>query len=193
MKINLNPEFNMPELKKGSIIISDPFLRDPNFDRSVILICDHDEKGTFGLVLNRPAELNLENVIDDFKGISKELLVGGPVQQNTLHYIHKFEDYYEGALEVVNGIYWGGNFEVIKEKINNNELDLDKIKFFMGYSGWDFGQLQEEINEKSWFVADLGDNSIFEADSSNLWKRVMEIMGGELRWLANSPQDPRMN
>lgn len=194
MKINLNPEYNMPEIKTGSILISDPFLKDPNFDRTVILICEHNENGSFGLILNKPVEVKLEDVIEDFKGTNKELLIGGPVEQNTLHYIHTVEDgSIPGSVKVANGIFWSGDFEIIKSRIINGEFNLNKIKFFMGYSGWGEGQLQDEINQKTWFVADLGDNTIFEADTNSLWKRIMQLMGGELRWLANSPPDPRMN
>ncbi|MEQ8358176.1 MAG: YqgE/AlgH family protein [Cytophagales bacterium] len=193
MNINLYPDYNMPEVKKGSILISEPFLKDPNFDRSVILICEHNENGTFGLVLNRPIEVKLGEVLEDLEGNAKELLIGGPVQQNTLHFIHKLGNEIIDSIELANGIYWGGDFEQLKIKIISDSIDLDKIKFFIGYSGWDAGQLDREIEEKSWFVADLGDNSIFEADSTNMWKRVLEIMGGELKWLANSPSDPRLN
>jgi putative transcriptional regulator len=193
MSLNLHPEYNMPEVKRGSILISEPFLKDPNFDRTVILICEHNENGTFGLVLNRPVEVKLGEVLEDFEGNNKELLIGGPVQQNTLHYIHKLGDEIFDSIELVNGLYWGGDFDQLKVKIIENSLDLNMIKFFIGYSGWDAGQLVQEIEEKTWFVADLVDNSIFEADSTNMWKRVLEIMGGELKWLANSPADPRLN
>lgn len=193
MKINLFPEYKMPEVRRGSVLISEPFLKDPNFDRTVVLICEHNDDGTFGLVLNRPVDVTLGEVLEELEGIPKELLIGGPVQQNTLHFIHKLGDEIVDSIELVNGIYWGGDFEQLKTKMTSEDIDLDKIKFFIGYSGWDSGQLEMEIKEKSWFVADLGDNSIFEADSTNMWKRVLEIMGGELKWLANSPSDPRLN
>ncbi len=185
--------YKMPEVKKGSILISEPFLNDPNFERSVVLICEHNEDGTFGLVLNRPIEVKLGEVLEEFAGNEKELLIGGPVQQNTLHYIHKLGDEIAGSIELSNGIFWGGNFEQLKFKLISQTLELDKVKFFIGYSGWDYGQLDREIEEKSWFVANLGDNTIFEASAENLWKRVLEIMGGELKLIVNSPSDPRLN
>jgi putative transcriptional regulator len=193
MKLNLNSDYEMPEVKKGSVLISEPFLNDPNFDRTVVLICEHNEQGTFGLVLNRPVEIKLGDVLEDLTGVDKELLIGGPVQQNTLHYIHKLGEEIVEAEEISKGIFWGGDFNQIKTMILAESIDLDKIKFFLGYSGWDAGQLDREIEEKAWLVADLGDDSIFEAESDSMWKRVLQIMGGEVSWLANSPSDPRLN
>ena len=151
----------MPEVKRGSILISEPFLNDPNFDRTVVLICEHDENGTFGLILNKTVEIKLEDVLEDFEGLDKQLMIGGPVQQNTLHYIHKLGDELPESKEIAPGIFWGGDFDILKTMLKEHLIDMNKIKFFLGYSGWDVGQLDNEIEEKSWFVADLSDDSYF--------------------------------
>ena len=183
----------MPNVGKGSVLISEPFLKDPNFERTVIIICKHNQEGSLGFVLNRPVELTLKDVSEELLGLDNSLFVGGPVQQNTLHFLHKGLVEIEDSQKVSPGLYWGGSFEELKWKLENAEIKDEDVRFFLGYSGWDEGQLQSEIDQKSWIVANLGDDSIFDIEPEVLWRRVLKHMGGKFKVVSNYPHDPRLN
>ncbi len=184
---------NMPEVQEGSILISEPFLKDPNFDRTVIIMVKHNDEGSLGFVLNRPLDLTLGEVANDFESMSNALFVGGPVQQNSLHFLHKGSVEISESTLVSPGLYWGGSFDDLKWKMKSGEIKNEDIRFFLGYSGWDSGQLADEISGKSWIVANLGDDSIFDIAPQNLWRHILEHMGGEFKVVSNYPEDPRLN
>jgi putative transcriptional regulator len=119
----------------GSLLIAEPFLGDSNFERSVVLVCEHSDEGTFGLVLNQTTNLNLSDVIDDVYA-EYPLFLGGPVQQNTLHYLHRRPDLIDGSIRVGEGLFWSGDFEQVKQAINIGTLPETDIRFFVGYSGY---------------------------------------------------------
>ncbi len=183
---------NIPE--SGNLLISEPFLQDENFVRSVVLICEHNENGSFGLVLNKLSILKLNELIEDVSITECEVYVGGPVEQNTLHFIYFGEKLTENSIELAKGLWWGGNFEEILEKINLGILKRDLIRFFIGYSGWSIGQLDAEIEENTWIISDNVDSeNIFTASPEELWKIILKSMGGEYQMMANYPIDPRLN
>lgn len=182
------------EPEKGDLLISEPFLPDPNFERTVILICEHDENGTVGFVLNKPALVGLEEVMNDMSGVHADLFVGGPVQQDTLHFLHKCDELKENANHVIDDIFWGGDFERLTTMINTQQLDSSEFRFFVGYSGWSEGQLLNELKEKSWIVfKNASSQLIFDSDAKDLWKVVLEQMGGKFKLISKYPTDPRLN
>ncbi|MFT2011049.1 YqgE/AlgH family protein [Pontibacter sp. 13R65] len=181
-------------LQAGSVLISEPFLGDPNFERSVILLCNHEEQeGTFGLVLNKMSNLMLSDVLDVFESsFDIELGIGGPVQYNTLHYVHRLPDLPE-AIKLGENVYWGGDFEALKARISAGTVATADIRFFLGYSGWTAGQLQEEINKNVWIVNNNAVNKLFNFESGSLWHELLRQMGGKYKVLSNYPIDPRLN
>lgn len=182
------------EPKAGSLLISEPFLQDENFVRSVVLVCEHNENGSFGLVLNKISILKLDELIDNILISDFEVYVGGPVEQNTLHFIYYGEKLSETSIELGKGLWWGGNFEDIIEKISLGILDKEAVRFFIGYSGWAADQLNSEIQEKTWIICDEVDTkNIFSSSAVELWKIILKNMGGEYQILANYPIDPRLN
>lgn len=187
-------EKNSAKPQNGSLLISEPFLGDPNFERTVILLCSHsEEEGSFGLVLNRPSNLKLSDVLDlDEEEFDVELGVGGPVQYNTLHYVHRLPNLPQ-AVKLEEGLYWGGDFELLRTMINAGLINSEDIKFFLGYSGWTSGQLQEEIDKNVWIVNNNAANKLFKLGSDTLWRNVLREMGGKFKVLSNYPVDPRLN
>lgn len=183
---------NKPQ--NGSILISEPYLGDPNFDRTVVLICSHvEDEGTFGLVLNRKSNMKLSDVVDVYNdAFEAELGIGGPVQYNTLHYIHQIPDIPQ-AVELHKGLYWGGDFESLRTLIAAGGVNIDDIRFFLGYSGWTPGQLQEEIDKNVWIVNNNAANKLFNLEADTLWRSILRQMGGKYKVLANYPVDPRLN
>ena len=185
---------NIPDPKGGDFLISEPFLPDPNFERSVVLICENSEEGTFGLVLNKTTDLLLEDVMDEEIPFHGTLNIGGPVEQNTLHFIHRIEEPIEGSVEIGHGLYWSGNFEQIKSLLREGTIDEYSVKFFLGYSGWSEGQLREELDRQSWFVKPTATpRQVFDLQEEALWKSILEDMGGKYKVFSNYPIDPRLN
>ena len=189
-----NYSFDKIEPKKGDLLISEPFLADPNFSRTVILLCEHNEEGSFGFVLNKPAQITLNKLIEGAGNREDSVYVGGPVQQNALQFIHKNDGLIEGGVEVKEGIFWGGNFEQMLAMMEGELIPPTDIKFFVGYSGWGTDQLKSELEVKSWIISrNVNVDQIFNTDVESLWKEVLNTMGGKYKIVANFPVDPRLN
>src|SRR5687768_14536842 len=128
---------------KGKILISEPFLNDPHFKRTIILLSEHNEEGSIGFVLNKPTEYKLNQVIDDFPEFDTLVYYGGPVQLNTLQFIYKGENIIEGSMEIMPGLYWGGSFDLLRTLIESKAVNPEDFRFFLGYSGWGDGQIND--------------------------------------------------
>ncbi len=183
----------MIEPGPGILLIADPFLKDPNFLRTVVFLCEHRNEGSFGLVLNKQIEQTLDQLIADMEGFSFPVYYGGPVQMDTLHFLHQYPDLIPDAIKVGNDIYWGGNFESLTALIKNNSIDRSKIKFFVGYSGWGDGQLSGEMEEKSWLTVSASSNLVFGTAHDEIWKDSLRHLGGEYEAMVNYPIDPQLN
>jgi putative transcriptional regulator len=184
----------MIEPGPGILLIADPFLKDPNFLRTVVLLCEHKEaEGSFGFVLSRKIEQTLDELLDNFEGFKLPVFYGGPVQTDTIHFIHQYPDLIPDSVKISNGIYWGGNFETVTALIKANNIDANKIKFFIGYSGWSDGQLLEELDEKSWLTVDATKNLVFTTQATEVWKGSLKRLGGDYEMMVNFPTDPQLN
>ncbi|WP_258099850.1 YqgE/AlgH family protein [Marinoscillum pacificum] len=182
------------EPEKGDLLISEPYLPDPNFERTVILLCEHDENGSFGFVLNKPSNSGLSELIEEAEGFDSTVYVGGPVQQNTLHFLHKSPNKLASDKEIVNGVYWGVDFDNLLTSINTKVVDENDLKFFIGYSGWSDGQLLDELKAKSWIVYKKATPElVFDMNPEELWREALQNMGGKYRVISNYPTDPRLN
>jgi putative transcriptional regulator len=180
--------------KRGDLLISEPFLPDPNFERTVVLLCEHNEEGSFGFVLNKPSLLKYSDVIEGTDDFNASLFIGGPVQQDTLHFLHRTGQLIEDSIEIGKGIYWGGNYEQLQILIDTKQLNPEDFKFFVGYSGWGAGQLEMELKEKTWIVSRVATpDLVFDIDSEKLWKIILKNMGGKFKMISNYPIDPRLN
>lgn len=177
----------------GILLIADPFLKDPNFLRTVVILCEHKEEGSFGFVLNKQIEQTLGELISDLEEFKLPVYYGGPVQMNTIHFLHQYPDLIPESCKISNDIYWGGNFETVTALIKNNSIDLSKIKFFVGYSGWGDGQLSDELKEKSWLTVSATKSLVFDTQHDNIWKGSLQHLGGEYEIMANFPIDPQLN
>ena len=183
----------MPAPAPGSILVAEPPMADPNFRRAVVLVCEHTTEGSFGLVLNRPAGLTLAEVAAEALPFDAELWLGGPVQTDTLHYLHPFGDAVESALPVLDGVFWGGAFDELRRGIEARQVHTGHVRFFVGYSGWGPGQLDAEVDDGAWIVLD-GDGALVFAESDDaLWRQLLRRMGGEYALLSTFPDDPSLN
>jgi putative transcriptional regulator len=178
----------------GKLLISEPFLTDPNFKRSVVLLAEHQEGGTMGFVLNQPSTLILKDVIPELDNAEFPLYIGGPVGLDTIHFVHRCYDRISDGEEIAKGIYWGGNFEALKILIGNNSIEADEIKFFIGYSGWAEEQLDDEIKENTWIVSDqFHPDVVFSDNEEELWKEAIINLGPKYAHVSQFPSDPNLN
>ena len=178
----------------GILLIAEPTLNDPSFTRSVVLICRHSAAdGTVGFVLNEPMETTVAELIEDLANYPIPLCLGGPVQNDTIHYIHQYPEHFDDAVEVMEGVYWGGDFDLLKKYIKDGTIEADKIKFFLGYSGWDAEQLEGEIEEKSWITLDGNKQLIFNTASQFIWQECLNTLGGKYKMMVHFPTDPQLN
>lgn len=177
----------------GILLISDPFLKDPNFMRTVILLCEHQQEGSFGFVLNRPYDQPLGELISDLEGTVIPVYYGGPVQLDTVHFLHTRPDLIEGGFEVTDGIYWGGDFEQVVSLIKSHKLKSKDIRFYIGYSGWGDGQLENELKEKSWITREGTKKLVFHKQADTIWREALKDLGGEYTQMTNYPIDPQLN
>jgi len=184
---------NRYQPEKGRLLVSEPFLPDPNFGRTVVLLCEHDGNGSFGFVLNKPSLVKVNEVVTDITNVEDIVYVGGPVQQDTLHFVHR-NITLENAAEVNSGIFWGGDFEGLVLLADTQQISSSNIRFFIGYSGWGPGQLEEELKEDSWIVGDYASEELlFETDPEQMWKKALKNLGGRFSVYSNYPVDPRLN
>lgn len=177
----------------GILLIADPFLKDPNFLRTVVFLCEHKEEGSFGFVLNRQYENTLDELIPELEDFKLPVFYGGPVQQDTIHFLHQYPEEISGGIEVLKGIYWGGDFEKLVELIKNGKADPARIRFYIGYSGWSNGQLSDELKEKSWLTVKATRKLIFHQHYEEIWKDALKSLGGDYEMMINFPIDPQLN
>lgn len=189
--------FNLPEqrlkVKVGRLLIAEPFMQDPYFKRSVVLLTEHNANGSFGLILNKPIPLYLNEAIENAPVFDSQLALGGPVQKETLHYLHQLGDRIPNSLEIMKGVFWGGDFETIKKLMQSGDILPGDIRLFVGYSGWAEGQLNNEMESKSWIVGRATKRLLFSDHPENLWTEVLSKMGQPYAYMVNLPEDPRLN
>ncbi len=161
--------------------------------RTVVFICEHQEEGTFGFVLNKKYEQTLDELINNFDGFSIPVYYGGPVQGDTIHFLHQYPDMIPGGQEVMKGVFWGGDFEMVTKLVQNNEVDMNKIRFFIGYSGWSSGQLNDELTEKTWLTVGGTRKLVFHPHAEEVWKDSLKHLGGDYEMMINFPIDPQLN
>jgi putative transcriptional regulator len=183
----------MIEPAPGILLIADPFLKDPNFLRTVVFLCEHKEDGSFGFVLNRKYENTLDELIPELAGHQLPVYYGGPVQMDTIHFLHQYPNEIPGGHEVIKDVYWGGDFEAVVDMIKNEDIDFNKIRFYIGYSGWTTGQLNDEMNEKTWLTVEATRKLIFHHNYEEIWKDSLRHLGGDFEIMVNFPIDPQLN
>ncbi|MBT8256712.1 MAG: YqgE/AlgH family protein [Bacteroidia bacterium] len=179
---------------KGVLLVAEPsIIGDVSFNRSVVLLAEHNENGSVGFILNKPLEYCLKDFLPE---VNSDLRVynGGPVEQDNLYFIHRVPDLIPDSIEISNGIYWGGDFNTILDMLENNTLKDDQIQFFLGYSGWSSIQLEEELEVHSWVVTpNEAQNEIIGRCRENFWKEKMIEFGGDYLIWSNAPENPNLN
>lgn len=185
------PEDKIPE--KGKILISEPFLPDSFFNRSIVYLTDHSLEGSVGFILNKKTELKLSSAVTGFYGWDEVINMGGPVAHDTLHYIHSLGDMIPKSILVEKNVYWGGDIDTIRKLIKEGKINKSQIRFFLGYSGWSAGQLERELKENSWVIAKVNSDVIMNNRGDDTWKMVLRSLKNKYRMWADFPDSPEMN
>ena len=182
------------KLQKGQLLIAEPsIIGDLSFNRSVILLADHNEEGSVGFILNKPLEYTITDLIPE---IDAAFLIynGGPVEQDNLYFIHTVPELITHSIEISNGIFWGGDFELTKSLINEGRINKEDIRFFLGYTGWSENQLEEELQANSWIISkNEYKSAILSKSSKQFWKEKIIELGGDYIIWSNAPENPLLN
>jgi len=168
---------NTTQLDSGTVLLAEPFMLDPNFKRTAVLLCEHGEDGTVGFIMNRPLDMRVNELMEGFPEFDAQVFYGGPVSTDTIHYVHSKGDILDNSELVSPGVYWGGDFDKLKFLISSQLIEPEHIRFFVGYSGWSKGQLEDEMNIGSWLTAKMSANYLFNSRPDHLWKKVMYNKG----------------
>lgn len=178
----------------GKVLLAEPFMADPHFGRKAILLCEHNDEGSFGFVLNNFIEVGLNELLDDLPTLECRLSLGGPVKNSNLYYLHTLEDAPD-SITVKPGLFMGGDFDWVRSLLETRQPLEGKLRFFIGYAGWTPGQLEDEIKSRSWFVTNVSVQTIMstEGDDEAFWKSLISEMGAGFEHIANAPADPSMN
>ena len=172
------------QIKKGGLLIAEPFMVDPHFKRSVVLVCEKAVDGAIGFILNKGMDMKIGELVADFPEFDAHVYFGGPVATDTIHYIHNVGNLLESSHEVEKGVFWGGDFEKMKFLIASGMIMPHNVRFFVGYSGWSNDQLSEEMGYGSWLTGQFDANYIFKNRPENLWREVLQNMGNSLGVIA---------
>lgn len=182
------------KLQKGHLLIAEPsIVADISFNRSVILLADHNAEGSVGFIINKPLKYTIHDLVPDVDA-SFKIYNGGPVEQDNLYFIHNIPELITNSIEISNGIFWGGDFDLTKKLINDGKIKRNNIRFFLGYTGWDAQQLESEMHANSWIVAkNEYANRIIGKSTADFWKeKILELGGDYLIW-SNAPENPMLN
>ncbi|MBK6542581.1 MAG: YqgE/AlgH family protein [Flavobacteriales bacterium] len=190
--LELNPQSQVGP-GRGRLLVSEPYLPDPYFRRTVVLLCEHNHEGSFGFVLNRFLEMDIGDLMENMPPIRTRISIGGPVQSGNLYYLHTFGARVEGSLEVVDGVHMGGDFEQLRSLLATDPKLARHVRFFVGYSGWGEKQLDKELNERSWLVGRADKRHVMNTTLKDLWGDTLRSMGKAYAPLANFPDDPALN
>jgi len=181
------------ELKKGTLLVASPDVTSGIFFRSVVLLCDHSPVGSFGLVINKPLDVDLENDPLDLGDLGDiQIRTGGPNQPNQIMILQTFGTDHENCLEVCDGVYLNADVDSIQSDSEEGSRSGSSLLFF-GYGGWNAGALEREFLNGAWFLHPAAKNHLFEIPSEILWQTLLREMGGKYNTLSMMPEDLDLN
>lgn len=180
-------------LDSGNLLVSTPLLHDFYFGHSVILLVEREFTSTMGFILNNLSRNVVSDIVIEMSDVHFPIFIGGPVNQDRVFYIYKNNNIHN-SISINNGLFWGGDIDQIKNFIKDGIISKDEIKFFLGYSGWQEQQLEEEIRRDSWIITKPNSiDEILNTNANNLWKSVVAKLGKDYKNWFNFPVNPMDN
>lgn len=181
---------------KGFFLIANPVLPDPNFSRTVVLLCDHNDQGSFGLVINRSADLQVSEVFSNntlLRTYQDKIFIGGPVAQSQVFYLCRSNKPLPEMEEIGDNLYLGMNWDALEEVLQTLESPRENIRFYLGYSGWGAGQLANEMSQRSWLTCTAKNFFVFGESEDSIWANVVKSLGKDFEYLLHAPLNPQWN
>jgi putative transcriptional regulator len=181
---------------KGHFLIANPVLPDPNFSRTVVLLCNHDDQGSFGLVINRSAPISAKEVFADMGVLgspSEKIYIGGPVSPSQVFYLCHSKTPLQELDAICDGVYLGMSWKLLDNLMTRVGDPEKNIRFYMGYSGWGAGQLMSEMTRLSWLTCEAQSEFIFQENEEGIWANAVKSMGKDYEYLIKAPVNPQWN
>lgn len=196
--MNLDKRFiircNSLEPKAGKILISEPLMNDFHFGRSVILLIDHEEsKGSFGVIINKTLNASVNHIVDEFPDFEAPVFLGGPVADNQLFFIHTLGPLIPESDPIMDGLYWGGNSDTLKTLISTGIANESNTRFYLGYAGWDSGQLVTELVRNSWLISEINAKQFFTVQPERMWQTFVNQLGYPYEMWGRFPKNAEDN
>jgi putative transcriptional regulator len=181
-------------LSKGKILLAEPYIGDSNFERSVIVLCETNDTGACGFILNKKTAFTVNQLMDEIFEPDPHVYIGGPVEQDSIYFIiQSTTKPIDDCIQIYDDLYWGGDFEALKAKIYSKQIHVEQCRFFLGYSGWSENQLEIELNRNHWIITDTSADVLLKHEPDELWRYILQKMGNKYKVFANAPTDPRLN
>ena len=185
---------NSLEPKQGNTLISEPLMNDFHFGRSVILLIDHQEtEGSFGIIINKKLDVQVNHIVDEFPDFEAPVYLGGPVADDQLFFIHTLGEMIPEAYPIIDGLYWGGDHETLSTLIHTGIANESNVRFYLGYAGWDAGQLVEELVRNSWLVGDITTEQYLNTPIEKLWQESVNQLGNSYSMWTRFPLNAEDN
>jgi len=178
---------------EGNILVSHPLMHDHFFRRSVIYLTNHSQDGALGFMLNYKTNYKIRDIKPEIKNGNFPIYEGGPVAKNQLFYIHKLGNNLSDSIKIKNDIYFGGDFYQLMHMLEHGKIKPYEIRFFVGYSGWGGGQLENEIKSNHWLINNKVESAFFGNDAQDLWRLQLTEIKNSFGVFAEFGNDPSLN
>ena len=182
------------QIEKGTFLIASPEIETGMFFRGVILLCEHNASGSFGLLINKPLDLEPPEDVLNLSNVSNphvQIRAGGPVQTNQMMILHTHDESEHQTLNICDEVYLGGDLQFLQEMTQDE--NGPNIHLCFGYSGWQAGQLEREFLDGSWYLHAASRRLIFNVPPEKLWRTLLREMGGKYATLSMIPDDLSVN
>lgn len=181
---------NSLEPKRGNILISEPLMNDLHFGRSVILLVDHEEsEGSFGVIINKTLNVGVSQIVDEFPDFEAPAYLGGPVCDNQLFFVHTLGEMIPESSPIIDGLFWGGDSDTLKTLISTGIANESNTRFYLGYSGWDAGQLVSELVRNTWLVGNITTQQLFSIPEEMMWQNFVHQAGTQYEMWKRFPKN----
>ena len=177
----------------GDVLISEPFMNDFHFRRSVILIIDNNEEGSLGVIFNKRLTIPFNEIVQGFPEFNADVYLGGPVETDRIFFIHTVGEMIPDSHLISNGLYWSGNISVLKSMIKMDLIKPHEVRFYVGYAGWDGGQLRNELKANTWVVGRFTAKQLLRTMPGKMWSDFVKQIGKRYALWDKFPVNPSEN
>ncbi len=177
----------------GNVLIAEPFMNDFYFRRSVILLIDHNEEGSLGVIFNKRLTIPFNEIVQGFPDFKADVYLGGPVETDRIFFIHTIGEMIPDSYKISDGLYWSGNINVLKSMIKMDLIKPHEVRFYVGYAGWDGGQLRNELKANTWLVGKFSSKQLLTTMPGKMWKSFVRQMGKRYMLWDKFPVNPSEN